>query len=82
MRSSTCWWRRFLLLWPSVSGTYNFTLLSATDETLDEVHVLCNDCLINAMGLEIAKESNPRWVDARRCKAFFWIITHVGDMDE
>jgi hypothetical protein len=34
------------------------------------------------MGLEIAKESNPRWVDARRCKAFFWIITHVGDMDE
>lgn len=81
-RSSTCWRRRFLLLWSSVSRTHNFTLLGPTDEALDEVHVLCNDCLINAMGLEITEESNPRWVDARRCKTFLWIITHVGDMDE
>jgi hypothetical protein len=65
-RSSRCWWRRFLLLWSSVSRT----ILGATDETLDEVHILCNDCLIDAMGLEITEESNPRWVDARRCKAF------------
>ena len=69
-RSSTCWWRWFLLLWSSVSSAYSVTFLGATDETLDEVHVLCNDCLIDAMGLEITEESNPRWVDARRCKAF------------
>jgi hypothetical protein len=82
MAAFTCWWRRFLLLRSSVSSTYDFTLLGATDEALDEVHILCNDCLIDAMGLEVTKESNPRWVDASRCKAFLWIITHVRDMDE
>jgi hypothetical protein len=66
----------------SVGSTYGFTILRATDETLDKVHVLCNNCLIDAMGLKITEESNPRWVDARRCKAFLCIITHVGDMDE
>lgn len=80
-RSSRCWRRGFLLLWSSVSSTYSF-ILGATDETLDKVHVLCNDRLINAMGPEITEESDPRWVDARRCKAFLCIITHVGDMDE
>ena len=81
-RSSTHWRRRLLLLWSSVSSTYRFTLLGATDEALDEVHVLCNDCLINAMGLQITEESNPRWVDTGRCKAFLWIVTHMGNMDE
>ncbi len=76
--SSRCWRRRFLLLWSSV----DFTVLGATDKTLDEVHVLCNDCLINAMGLEITEECSPGWVDARRCEAFFWIVAHVGDMDK
>lgn len=81
-RSSRCdWWRRFLLLL-SVGSNYSSTILRATDETLDEIHVLCNNCLIDAMGLEITKESNPRRVNARRCKAFLCIITHVGDMDE
>jgi len=34
------------------------------------------------MGLEITEECNPRGVDARRCEALLWIITHVGNMDE
>jgi hypothetical protein len=66
--SSRCWRWWFLLLWSSVG--YNSTLLGATDEALDEIHVLCNDRLIDAMLVEVIEESHPRRVDARRCEAF------------
>jgi hypothetical protein len=72
------WW--FLPLWSSVGCS--FTLLGAADETLDEIHVLCNDSLINAMAVEVIEESNPRGVDAGRCETFLRIVAHVGDMNE
>src|SRR6266702_6068734 len=59
-----------------------FTLLGVTHEAFDEVHVLCNDSLIDAMGLKVSKESHPGRVYTGRCEAFLRIIAHMSDVHE
>jgi len=78
--SSRCGRGRLFLLGPTIRRA--ITLLGITHETLDKIHVLCDDCLINTMRLEVTEEGNPRWVDASRCEAFLSIIAHVCDMNE
>jgi hypothetical protein len=82
------WW--WFLLWSTVGngitlqGTVllDIALLGIADEAFDELHVFCDNILINTLRLETTEERKPGWVDARRREALFGIITHVSDMDE
>jgi hypothetical protein len=77
---STCRRRWSPLFWCSVGRS--LTLLSVTHETLDKVHVLCNDGIIYAMTMEVSEERGPRWVDASGCEPFLCVVAHMSDMDE
>jgi hypothetical protein len=80
LRSTRRGRRRSLL--PRTPIAHGVTLLGATHEAFNEVHVLCNDGLIDAMCLKVSEESNPRRVYTGRCEAFLRIIAHMGDVHE
>jgi hypothetical protein len=77
------WW--WFLLWPTIGNDITLlgiALLGIADEAFDELHVFCDNILINTLRLETTEERKPGRVDARRREAFFGIITHVSDMNK
>lgn len=79
-RSPRRGWRRWLLLRSPIGC--GSALLGVTHEAFDEIHVICNDGLIDAMGLEPSDESHPGRVYTGRSEAFLCIIAHMSDVHE
>jgi hypothetical protein len=57
-------------------------LLCVPDVLLDEIHVIGDDLFVHAFLFELGEERSPGRINVGRCKALFWVITHVCDVDE